>query len=273
MRYWKYGAASILGLAAAVCMVSCSKNESNGLMKDANPDDSNMALYVYDGDAVCESWIYDRQEKIEIIHALDQVRAAEAESWSLEDITLPVYGLWIGKNDGGSIFAAWSNGYWIAQDGTAYKFKFDFSGLEKAYSWEGRESYDSFTNFPCARYLTLDQNGWDSALLTPAPELVPPDGITMTLEEWSREEVSVDFYNESGAIWNFGEMFHLQVLLDDTWYEIPPTPNNWAFNLGTYPVEDREIRSMTYPLMMYGELPPGTYRLVTHGLSVTAVIP
>ena len=265
---------AIISLCALlVGMASCGSTVSNGLMAGASPSTSALELNRYDGEKGYRSYIYDSKTTNNILKELDAVKADVAPDWSLEDITLPVYGFWICATDGSGIFAAWSNGYWIAGDGTAYRFDFDFEQLEQAYQWEDGREFSDFSGFPCARYLTQDENGWHSMLLAPAEEPAPPGGITMALGSWGKDEVSVTITNNSGAEWMYGEHYSLHVLLDGAWYTIPAIPGHWAFNDIGLIVQDGEEQEKTYGLKMYGELPAGTYRLAGYGLSVEGEVP
>jgi len=253
-------------------MIACERTTSNGLMQNASPTTSALAFYTYNGEKVFLMFIYDSGTEQSILNKFDAVKATEAENWSLEDITLPIYGLEIGSTDGTSIFAAWSGGYWISQDGAVYSFDFDFTGIEQDYSWPDGDEFSSFSVFPCARILSQNESGWNSTLLTPAAELSPPKGITMTLDAWEGDAVTVNIINESGAEWSYGEHYSLQVLLDSVWYEIPSVPGNWGFNDIAYIIHDGEKQDKTYNLTMYGDLPAGTYRLVAENLSVESII-
>ena len=251
-----------------ISMTSCGKTLSNGLMEGASPNTSVLALYYYNGENVSCSYIYDSNTTKNILNELDAVKATEVKNWSLKDITQPIYGLWITATDGSGIFVAWSNGYWIDQVGTVYSFDFSFADLEKKYPWSDKREFLSFVDFPCARFLTQDERGWNGMLLTPAAELEPPDGVTMTLESWDKDTVKVNIANHRGTDWMYGEHYSLQLLLDGVWYEIPTTPGNWVFNDIGLVVQADERQSKIYHLTIYGELPAGTYRIVAYGLSV-----
>jgi len=241
---------------------------SSSLMADASPATSAMALYYYDGKTVTQSYIFHTPTAQTLLDELDTVKAVKAGDWTPDDITLPVYGLNIGKTDGFGIFVAWSNGYWITQTGDAYKFDIDFAELFEKYPGTDTREFDSFTVFPNAYYLTQDKNGWRNTLLTPAAELSPPENVTMTLESWNPDKVTVSFANTGSAEWMYGEYFSLEAQLGGVWYEIPATPNNWGFNDIGYILSAGQSRSMEYPLTMYGALPAGMYRLVAFGLTV-----
>lgn len=272
MRYWKRMISAILCAALMLFITACSRTSSNGLMQNASPDTSALALYTYDGEVVYRMFLFDSDTEQNILDQLDAVKAIKTESWSFEDITLPVYGLEIGSTDGTSILAAWSNGCWIAQDGSVYHFDFDFAGLKLNDSWSDEDNSFFFSVLPCARILSQNASGWNSKLLTPAAELTPPNGITMALEKWEDNAVTVNIANESGAEWSYGEYYSLQVLLDGVWYEIPPVPGNWGFNDIAYVIQDGEEQEKTYHLTMYGDLPAGTYRLISENLSVEGVV-
>ena len=262
----------LIFLILIISITSCGKPTSNGLMEGASPDTSALAVYYYNGEKVSCYYIYDSDITKNILNELDAVKATEVENWSLKNITQPIYGLWITATDGSDIYAAWSNGYWISRTGTVYRFDFSFEDLEKKYLLSDKQEFLSFTHFPCARFLTQDESGWNSMLLTPAEELEPPDGVVMTLESWDQDTVKVNIANNKDSEWMYGEHYNLQLLLDGVWYEVPPMPGQWAFNDIGLIVRADERQNKTYDLTMYGELLPGTYRIVAYGLSVESII-
>ena len=77
----------------------------------------------------------------------------------------------------------------------ANAFDFDFKKLEQDYSWTDETEFSSFSVFPCARFISQDTSGWNNALLTPSQELDPPDSVTMVLNSWGNENVSVNIEN------------------------------------------------------------------------------
>jgi hypothetical protein len=264
--------AVLLSLLLAFNIASCGKAASNGLMKDASPDTSALLLYYYDGENINCSYMFDTGAAKKILGELDAVKVNEAEDWSLGDITLPIYGLYITATDGSGIFASWSNNYWISQDGTVVTFNFDFKKLREEYPWTDEGAFTSFSMFPNARLMTQDENGWNNTLLSASEEPDAPGGVTMELDSWDSDTVSVIISNKNDTEWMYGEHYTLQVLLDDVWYDIPPTPGNWGFNDIGLIVQPGEEQEKTYSLAMYGKIPPGTYRLVAYGLTVENLI-
>ena len=231
-----------------------------------------MSIYRYDGKMVIWSYIFDAPEIQSILSELDAVNATKTDKWSSDDITLPIYGLNIGATDGWGIFAAWSNGYWITQTGEAYKFDFDFAELAQKYPGDNVREFPDSSVMPCAYYLAQDENGWSSALLTPAREPNPPDFLTMALAVWHEDTVTVTIANNSDDDWGLGEYFSLDVQLDGAWYRIPTVPGNWGFNDIGYALQGGKSQEMTYHLAMYGDLPDGVYRLIAYELSVEHTI-
>jgi hypothetical protein len=243
-----------------------------GLMEDASPSTSALTLYYYNGEKVYYSYIFDSGATQSILDELRAVKTPEAKSWSLDDITLPIYGFHTCTADGLGIFVAWSNNYWISHDGTVYVFNFNFENLMEKYSLaNGGES--SFFNFPCARFLTQNENGWNTTLLMPVEKLDTPDKITMSLKSWNNDGVSVNIANNRNTAWEYGKGYGLQVLLDGVWYDIPRIPGHWVVPSIALTIKGGAEQTETYNLGMYGKLPAGTYRLVAFGLSVENTIP
>ena len=283
-------------LMFVLVLSSCGRTASNGLMDDASPETSALEFFYFDGDTVRSSFLFERSLVEEVLEKLDSVPASRARDWSLEDVTLPLYGFQIGDVSGWGLYVAWSNGYWITREGHAYTFDFDFETLN-VYPWEHSRTFPSFSGFPNARLLTKDENGWNSTLLSPADSflessvfsdvdsLPPPIGgdseelvdgrinptgiayIEMTLVDWNREYVTVVISNEGDEEWMYGLGFSLHVLLDNQWFDVPPLPG-WAFASIGLIVPANGEEEHVYHLDMFGDLPDGRYRLVAYGLYV-----
>ena len=281
----------------ALILSSCGRVTSNGLMDDASPETSALEFFYFDGDTVSSSFLFERSVVEEVLEKLDRVPATRARDWSLEDITLPLYGFQISDSSGWGLYVAWSNGYWITREGYAYTFDFDFETLN-IYPWEHSRTFPSFSSFPNARLLTKNESGWNSTLLSPADsnfdsadfildvDVLPPPGgdgdeelvdrgmdfadvrdISMTLVDWDRERVTVIFSNDGNREWMYGEHFSLHVFLENQWFDVPPLPG-WAFvDIGLIIPADGEVEHV-YRLDMFGDLPEGRYRLVAYGLYV-----
>ena len=247
--------------------------EGNDLFAGASPETSAMGLRCFNDINGERGWIYDTAREKEILSELSAVSAVPARNWTPDDITFPVFMLEIGSTEGFGVHAAWSNGYLILRDGSAWRFAYDFAALwESDYADVDIRSV-ALVNAPCARKLLEGKSGWYVPLMTPAGHLQPPEGIAMELVDWSEDIVTVRLTNSSDAEFVYGEAFSLHVLLDGSWYVVPRTSEeNWAFNSVAKLLAAGEERNETYPLLMYGDLPEGQYRLAVEGLSVEGEI-
>lgn len=238
------------------------------LLANASPETSALTFYVYDGETVTQRYLFETKETERLLGVLSAVPLTEADDRSPADLTLPVYGIEIGGKDGWTVQGAWSNGTWIAQDGTAYGFDFDLSLLTEGYSWSEPTEWNTTTILPCARFLAQAVDGWRAEWLTPSATLVAPEDITAELVGNDADSVTLALTNHGDTDWMYGEGFSLQVLLDGIWYNVPELPGNWAVFAIGYSLPAGETTEKTCALDFYGDLPQGTYRIETEGLTV-----
>ena len=283
--------ASILVLALAACkstaLISDVMNNENGighelglnyesptapneLMGNASAERGAFSFYVFDGETVLSKAIFQSAAHRQgIIDELLSAPAARVTGWTLDDITLPIYGILMSTNCGHGIRAAWSNGFWITQTGDVYRFDFDFEAFIERQIWDSPRSGINFEWLPNAFHLSRDEEGWQNTFLTPAAELGhPPEGIEMDFVSNTSENVSVTLTNNNDVYWMYGVSFRVDVRLNDVWYIIPKRPANWMFVHMGIILEAGQTETKTYSLHIYGELPPGTYRLVAHDMYV-----
>ena len=269
----------ILALALMLSLAACGGG-GNTLFDAASPSTSVMSFYYFDGERGFSDWISDTAKEREILAELGKVTAKPVDSWSA---TYPMYGLWIGSADGMGLSMLWTNGYLITRTGEVYKFDYDFAADMEGLEWGSPSSHEAgldtrntithVSGMPNSRYLALSDGEWNAQYLSPAGELTPPEGISMNLVEWTEEKVSVTIRSDRAEEWCYGEYFHLEVLLDGTWYNVPVTPEqNWGFTDIGIILQPYDENGESYSLAMYGELPPGGYRLVVEGLAVEGEI-
>ena len=266
--------AAALGLVLGLC--ACAGGGGNELLAAASPETSALMFYACtDGKSVKQLTMYDTNTEQEILGELAKVKAGPAPEWTAKDVTMPVYGLGIGRNDDGPgwLWCAWSNGYLILADGSAYKFDFDFASLETGHDWRDSEEGLSIGRLPCSRALALGGDGWISSILTPASELSPPEGISMTLNylDFAEGTAAVTFRNDSGEEWCYGTYFHLEVKLDGAWYLVPEETEQ-AFPDIAMLLPDGMSKQTSYSIRPYGELPPGLYRIAVEGMAAEFVV-
>lgn len=237
----------------------------------------SLTLNVYNGQNITEQVIFDEEALNEIQSMISAVPVEKTEEWSPRQIKLPVYGFKIIDGDGLDLEAAWSDGYWITQDGEAYSFDFDFEALKNSYEWMYEKVWDhAVAAMPCAFFLCRDESGWITDHLEAAEDPVePPENITAELADQSDDVIVVRLSNnsndESEKGWIYNEAFRID-FFDEKWYPVPRMPGEKIysrFGLILFPGESAEI---TCFLNMYGGLPAGKYRLVGDNFSAEFTI-
>ena len=99
-------------------------------------------------------------------------------------------------------------------------------------------------------------------------ELDIPEDVEMTIVKQRDNIINVRFDNKSDQVWEYGEFYSLQVLVDGTWSDVPTLPGEWAFETIADSLPAGESVEKAYNLgIMYGELSTGTYRIVVEGLT------
>ena len=241
----------------------------NELMKNASAENSAFMFSVFDGETVLSKVVFQSASHRQgIIDELLSAPAARVTGWTLDDITMPIYGIEMGTTCWHGMRAAWSNGFWITQTGDAYRFDFDFEAFIERQRWEIPRTFNTMAWFPNAVFLTRDEKGWRDTLLIPAADLNPPEGIEIVFISNTNENVTFSVTNNNDVYWFYGVHFKVDVLLDGVWYDIPAMPGNWGFvDIGLM-LGAGQTETKTYNFSMYGELPPGTYRLVMHDMYV-----
>lgn len=255
-------------LCAALLLALCACADSgsgNNLFDNASPTTSGLQFLRSSGKSSTSSWLFDSIKTQSLLNDLSKVTATPVEDWTPKKADFPVYGLNIMDTSGNPIEAAWTKGHLILQDGSVYKFNYDFSTLEKNYDWEDTRE---IPYIPCQYYLTRNEGQWYSKFLTPAEHEAPPEYISMELLSVESGGITVCFTNTGSKEWIYGEAFSLDVLVDGQWYAVPVLPDkNYGFTSIGYPLHPGTSAEKTFYLGMHGALPSGTYRLVVDGLT------
>lgn len=242
----------------------------NTLMANASPQTSALRFFAYDGENSKAWYLFNTAQEKEILRAISAVPAEKTEDWSPELFTAPAYGFHIGDTDGWELEAVWSNGYWITQDGDAYRFDYDFSALSDRYDWED-ESVFSTVVMPCAHIICRDGDKWYADRLSPPYAYVDedaPDYISAELVEQTEDTVTLKYTNNGSEDWLYGLHFSVDVCLDGEWYSVPTITGNWTFyDIGLI-LKPEQSKEEVYDLSMYGELPHGQYRISANGCTV-----
>lgn len=245
-------------------LTGCAGKSRIDLMPTASPETSALALYLYDGETITRQFLFETEQVRKEV--LQDFREAKAEPAEVDVTTLqpPYYGLEVGSTEIGSEHGLWADGYYIAGDGMTYKMDYDFEKLLADYPWSDLDEFQTLTVMPCASHMAKTEVGWNPRFLTNAIEPEQPKGVTAELVEQTADGLTVSLKNHSGEDWGYGYAFHVDVLLDEQWYNIP-AEEEMAFVEVLMMVPDGVETEETYSLKPYGKLPAGTYRLVTDG--------
>lgn len=257
-------------LIAAVVLVVCLFTRGNFLWVTASPTHSALTFYHCDGEKTWFGNLYEVEPAEAFLKELSRIGAKPAKDWSPDKAEYPLYGVAIGDGIDRTICALWTNGYLLFDDGSVYRFPFDFSKMKDEYTWDVESDRGYLLYLPNMRALAQNENGWNVEFMVPSRfEPEEPEGITMELTEVTEDKVKVLLSNHGDEMWSFGESYNIDVMLDGVWYDVPILPGetllipaiSWILDVG-------KTQQKTYSLHVFGELPAGTYRLTAEGMSV-----
>ena len=245
-----------------LCLTACGP-KGNTLVANADVEGGALGLWKCEGETSTRGYIFDVSQRREVLDQLSKVSVTEVKDWSPAQIKEPIYGIQIWNKQGRMESALWSENLWITQEGKAYRFAYDVGKLLTSYEWQSVDTFSDGIRVPCAYALSYVNGAWDTTWMMPAKEPAATEGIQIQLLQWTEDSVMVNVSNHSQNEWTFGEYYHLEVLLDGTWYHVPQAPGNmWAVHDIAYILTPGGNKDMTYSLLPYGELPSGQYRLV-----------
>ena len=237
------------------------------LMPHASPETSALALYVYDGEVVRRGFLFEQSEAARVIRDFRQARAVPADV----DVTAlkpPFYGLEMGTGGAvvGSVHGLWADGYFLTDDGNAYKLNYDFEALLEKENWESWDTFSDLQVMPCASFAAKTESGWNKSFLSEAEPMAAPEGISMELVNHTDDTIVARFVNNSGREWMYGLSYRVQVCLDGTWYNVPAEQEYAIVSLAVV-LPDGKSQEEAYNLSFYGSLPAGTYRLAAENMA------
>lgn len=246
--------------------------------KTSSQTAGGLYIYSYDGDAIrIAVSIQDPAITDEIFGIISSVSKKKVTDWSPKMVSLPIYALETYDIKGNYIGGAWSNGFWICPDGTVYEFDYDFSELEDCFEWEWdlpvSESFWPLAAFPCSRLFCQNGDEWVKDLLTSrnaySNPYFPEDGRSATLISQTDDALTIELKYEGNDVWFFFGFDKLTVLLDDVWYNVPPlSRNDYRMHQGHANFYTKSTTEITYDLSIFGDLPPGEYRLESQDVLV-----
>lgn len=238
----------------------------NTLFEDILPHMDKLSFFTLEDGLIRFAETSNKETAQEVFDFVSNVPAKKAEDWSAGVMTSPVYGFYAYGDDNSIIFsAAWSNGFLVASDGTAYRFDCDLSTVETGYDWDGYGYYGNgyVSDMPCGYFFSFDENGWIKENLSKRLPFDPanaPEGVTVEYIGYDDNGATVRITNELETDFTFFGHFQVEVLLDGEWYVVPVMDGNWVFTRIKIPTSSSG--EFTYPLDKYGNLPAGSYCIV-----------
>jgi hypothetical protein len=253
----------VLTLFLTLTMTACGQ-KAGDLMQNASPETSALALYTWDGETAESQLLYDTAQEEQLLDILNALPAKKLETYTVADG--PIYALEIGDTEGTLVTALWCDGVWITASGDAYAVDLPVETLLTDYDWEDRDTV-SLQIIPNIRFLATDGTTWNTAYLTPASDMTPPDGVTLTADAVDGDIVTASFSNDGSEEFIYGYYYGLQAQVDGQWYNVPVAENFGVIDLASM-LPAGSTRQETYNLSFYGDVPDGTYRLAAENLTV-----
>lgn len=242
------------------------------LLEHASPITSCIELYRFDGEKTTRRTVFDKEWEQKVIDDVNGIKLKSVGKDELLKWNEPCYGISINASGYGDIWLTYSDGLWLTNDSSLYRGEFDLEKcFDEAAGLEGtmEKSFDSGILMPNAAILSK----YDLKYCHKASNEVysEKDGVSLRMVSLDGNEATLEYRNDSGMVFTYGEAFTLQKLYDE-WYEIP-TAINAFFNLPEYWVYPGDERQTKCNLFMYGELEDGHYRIVKDDLCAEFDIP
>lgn len=274
-KKWIVVLAVVAVIAVAVVLFFAVTGQRNLIWAEASFTDT-LTFYTCDGKVTWHGNLYDPEKTETFVKMLSGINVKKAKDWSPDKATYPMYAISIGTWKDGMIKALWTNGYLLLDDGSVYRCSYDFSTVRENREWAAESTREQLRYLPNMRALAQTEEGWNTKFMVPAwVEVTGVEGVAMELVGISENKVKVKLTNHGDGDWHFGEGYTVDALVDGVWYGIPvplgrgldPVP---AIAWGIHP---GAVIERSYSLESYGELPPGTYRLIVEGMSVEFALP
>lgn len=228
--------------------------------------------YIGGNNSIIVGYIDKSAEISEILSVISAEPAEKVDNWSGRMVKAPIFGISADDASGWAFEGAWSDGYWINQNGEAYRLDLDIDLLKKMIVQHEKKTVSENTPIawqPCGTHLCKDENGWIAEHLRPNGSLPEaPENVTAKIAEQTVNSVTVQYTNNGEKEWLYGNHFYLGVLLDGEWYDVPTKPGNWGFTDEGIILPAGETRRKTYNFYSYSDLPNGRYRIVTEDFAL-----
>lgn len=257
-------------------VIEADDTNGNTLFEDILQQTDMLRFFTLDdGEAIRFAETRNTSVAKEVFDFAAAVSAEKTNDWSASKMTFPVYGFYAYDDANRVTFsAAWSNGFLVTSDGTAYRFDCDFSTVETGYDWDGYGYYGNghVSDMPCGYFFSFDENGWIKENISKRLPFIPvqaPEDVTVEYQSFDNGGgLSVLMTNNRTTDFYFLDIFHTEVLLDGEWYDIPTMKGSLPYSEERLKLPAETSNLMIFPLETYGDLPSGNYRVVGDGFYV-----
>lgn len=255
------------------------------LLKDANPDNSALGIYYYNGDKVERKFIYDKDKIVRVIKDLNSAEISLSSKSTKKEVKYPYYSLEISNKNGYDISVSLINNQLYTSDNKIYDINYDFNKLFELDDWCDKEEFDDLTVFPNIRKVAIvdkvitgedakdDKNvdnytSWDKNLLSESATETGPEEIDAKVVGNNSSDIVIEFKNNSKGDWIFGTYYAIEVNLEGKWYTVPVEKSNYGFEDIAIVLSPGKSTEQKYNIDMYGKLPKGKYRIVVDGIKI-----
>ena len=243
------------------------------LLEHAAPENGCLTIYMFDGEKTTWRNVSDKEWEHKVIDEINDLKLIPTAQNELLNWSEPCYGISICDSDGWEIWLTYSNGLWLAKDGSLYKGKYNLENkFNEAAGFDNifEESSESGIRMPNAAILSK----YDLKYCCKATNEVyaEKNGVSLRMISIDGDTATLEYSNNSDVDFTYGEVFTLQEQFDE-WYTLPVAESNYAFNLPLYILGPYASKQVECYLGLYGKLDDGHYRIVKDDMCAVFDIP
>ncbi len=244
-----------------------AEQTDNGLLGNASPQTSALKIYRFDGENTICRVVFDDGWKDNVINAVNSLSLTRADENELTGWTEPCYGISVGDAAGMEIWLTYSKGLWIEKGGALYRGELNLATyFDEAASYEKTLEYNFESGISMPNSAVLAKRFINYCLKSTGEETAEKDGVSLRFVSIDGNKVTVEYVNNSGKDYLYGDEFYVQKNINGEWYKIPVAVSNYGFNAIAHILPAGESVQLICDLTSYGELENGRYRVVKEDL-------
>lgn len=244
------------------------------LLENASVSNSAIWLFKFDGQNTTWRIVIDKEWEQKVVDEINSLNLSTADENELSKWSEPCYGINIGDAEGWEIWLAYSDGLWLEKDGSLYRADFDIAKyFDKASERENTQEFTCDSGIQIPNAAILSKYNIKYCRKSTDKLTNEKDGVTLKFISLDRDIATLEYQNNSGNGFSFGEHYYLQKIIDGDWYDIPVAKSNYGFKDILNLVNPGESRQIKCDLSLYGELENGWYRIVKDGFCADFSIP